>query len=173
MAKSIVDVLNLLTCNLRKISNSEELELVLYDLGFSQVRKIKEENSFDFPLKNIPVQRVNNISYRYLYLLVPDKKISTPIIKMLYIDSIHGPFMVLDLFNKSISEQLAVKIGNLENFISTGVDGIYKEISSGNYILFSYYPSINLSAALISLNIELYKHPFYSWNNVIDNFSQQ
>jgi hypothetical protein len=89
----------------------------------------------------------------------------------MYLDSINGPLILIDTFNKNVIEQIKTRIDNSGKFIFNPQTNTFKESQSANFIYFTFYPSINLSATLISNNENLFKHPIYSYNKVLDFFS--
>lgn len=171
MATPITEILTSLTTNISKITSKDEFKKKLEPFNFYKINLLKNDNFFDFPQTSLSKSRGKNLSYTYLYEIFPDEKFSSPIIKILFLDSINGPLILLDVFNQNILDQLQSKIDALPNFIYNTNSGAFLEMESSNFIYFTFYPSINLSAVLISSNEEFFKHPIYSYNKILDFFS--
>ncbi len=171
MATPITEILTSLTSNISKINSKEDFEKNLELFKFYKINLLKKDNFFDFPQMSLSKGLGKNLSYTYLYEIFPDEKFTSPIIKILFLDSVNGPLILIDVFNQNVLEQLQSKIDVLPNFIYNPNSGTFLERESSNFIYFTFYPSINLSAVLISNNEELFKHPIYSYNKVLDFFS--
>ena len=76
-----------------------------------------------------------------------------------------------ELSNQNILDQLQTKISVLPNFIYNENSGAFLDKETSNFIYFTYYPSIRLSAVLISSNEDFFNHPIYAYNKVFDFFS--
>jgi hypothetical protein len=170
MSTPITEVLTSLTCNISKIFSKDDFEKNLKQFEFYKINLLKTDNFFDFPQGSLPKGRTKDLSYTYLYEIFPDEAF-TPIIKIMYLDSINGPLILIDTFNKNVIEQIKTRIDNSGKFIFNPQTNTFKESQSANFIYFTFYPSINLSATLISNNENLFKHPIYSYNKVLDFFS--
>jgi hypothetical protein len=172
MATPVTEILTSLTSNVSDINSKEDFENCLNSFNFYKVELIRSDNFFDFPQSNQSRVESKNLSYTYLYEVVPNEQITSPIVRYLFLNSVNGPLILVDIFNRSILEQLQSKIQDLPNFIYNSNSGAYLEIESSNFIYFTFYPSINLSAVLISSNEDFFKHPIYSYNKVVDFFSR-
>ena len=171
MATPITEILKSLTTHISKINSKDDFENNLKLFNFYKIKLIKKDDFFDFPQTSVSKIRCENLSYTYLYEIFPEEIFTSPIVKFLFLDSINGPLILIDIFNQNVLDQLQKKIDVLPNFIYNPISGAFLEVESSNFIYFTFYPSINLSAVLISNNEEFFKHPIYSFNKVLDFFS--
>ena len=171
MAIPIPVVLISLTNKISKIHSKDDFESNLNDFGFHKIKLLKKDNFFDFPQGNLLAKKGEKLSHTYLYEITPNDKLFYPLFKIMYIDTICGGFILMDVFNKKILVQLQEQIVNSGRYVFNPKSQSFKEIISSNYILFTFYESIQLSAALIASDESFFTHPFYSYNKVIDFFN--
>jgi hypothetical protein len=172
MAKPIIELLTTLTNVISKIENKDDFEITLDQFGFYKFQVYKKDNFSDFPYPNLNVTRKNNFSsYSYLYEIYPENIISSPIIKILFIDSIHGPFILIDIFNQNVLKQLKSQLELSDKLKYEREKDTFQDKELGGFLHFTYYPSMHLTAVMIARNIIFFKHPFYSYNKVADFFS--
>jgi hypothetical protein len=171
MATPIPQILTSLTSIISKIESKDDFENILKLFNFYKIQLVKNDNFFDFPQASLSKDRSKNLSYTYLYEIFPDEKFTSPIIKILFLDGINGPLILIDVFNQNILDQLQTKISVLPNFIYNENSGAFLDKETSNFIYFTYYPSIRLSAVLISSNEDFFNHPIYAYNKVFDFFS--
>ena len=130
---------------------------------------LKEEFSFwDCSHQNLPLVKNSKYSYTYKYTL----NFLNHFWDIIYIDTIHGAWIIVDLNNEQITKETQhllmkhITYRNLRN-------GIFQStyIYPNNFIKISYYPTLNKYIALISPHVELFDDPVYSWNKLLDHLN--
>jgi uncharacterized protein (TIGR02145 family) len=139
----------------------------------AEIELIKKEEFVDLQYKHLPVIRDNNYSYTYVYQFkcFGDKTMKHFWSKVMYIDTIHGAWIVVDLMSEEIIKEIGYifrRLNTIMNYLDTGM---FQDIKSKNYIKLTYYPDIDKFIAIVANSLELYDHPWYSWNKILDNFS--
>jgi hypothetical protein len=155
--------------DLKEINGKDDFEKKLSEDGIDNRKLLLKTDFFDFPFKDVPLIRNNNRSHTYIYsFIVKDDESKQPIFfKTMYIDTIYGAFIVIDLLNKQITEN----VGFWLNIMTTNHgNGFYQQKESKCHIKLTYFPSIDKYFAIISGSLELYNHPFYPANKIYDHF---
>ena len=173
MAKKFNSVLNYLLENLQRVTDNHVLECILLDdLEYEKAQLVNEDIFYDSQKTTI-ITKKNHTSVLYLYWLYPDSSINHPLMRLMFLDTKNGPFLVFDIYNENVLNQLVSIFKSNEELLNVDGKQVFKHKITGNLIKFKYYKSINFSAAIISSHMQVLEDYNYSESMVVCYFSKR
>lgn len=133
----------------------------------------------DFPTKNSSLLNVKDPFFAQLYFIslkiqkgMIENKIPTFLnMRILFIETINGPWLALDLKNEAALTQVSKLCCAFGHFTKLQ-QGYFIHNLTPNYLKFTYYIDFDVYAAIISTNIEDLDHTIYANNKIAEYFAK-
>ena len=172
MTSELFTLIAFLSKDLNNIKNQNDFEQYIDKDDKRKLLLLKSDEFWDFPFNNLPVLRddKNSIIYVYRFRLLHDVTNEPTYIKVMYINSVHGAFIAFDLVNKEIASDIGSSSIGMSHVIVDLGQGHFQFVNSPNFYKLVYHPELDKYFAILTCYQELYQHPWYAQNKLLDNF---